>query len=48
MATEGGLTSEAIDRILETFKINCLKELQRGDLQAFIKGQDVFIIQLIA
>ena len=48
MATEGGLTSEAIDRILETFKIDFLKELQHRGIEAFIKGQYVFIIQPIA
>ena len=45
MAAEGGLTSEACDRILETFKIDSLKELQRRGLEALIKGQDVFIVQ---
>ena len=45
MAAEGGLTSEAYDRILETFKIDSLKELQRRGLEALIKGQDVFIVQ---
>ena len=45
MAAEGGLTSEAIDCILETFKVDSLKELQRRGLEALIKGQDVFIIQ---
>ena len=45
MAAEGGLTSEACDRILETFKIDSLKELQRRGLKALIKGQDVFIVQ---
>ena len=48
MAAEGGLTSEAIDRILETFKVDSLKELQRRGLEALIKSQDVFIIQPIA
>ena len=48
MAAEGGLTSEAINRILETFKIDFLKELQRRGIEALIKGQDVFIIQPIA
>ena len=48
MPAEGGLTSEAIDRILETFKIDSLKELQRRDLEALIKSQDAFIIQSIA
>ena len=47
MATEGGLTSKAIDRFLET-KIDSLKELQCKGLEALIKGQDVFIIQPIA
>ena len=42
MAVEGGLTSEAIDRILETFKIDSLKELQHRGLEALIKGQYVF------
>ena len=37
MAAEGGLTSEAIDRILETFKVDSLKELQRRGLEALIK-----------
>lgn len=45
MAAEGGLASEACDRILQTFKIDSLKELQRKGLEALIKGQDVFIIQ---
>ena len=45
MAAEGGLTSEACDRILETFKIDSLKELQRRGLETLIKGQDVFIVQ---
>ena len=49
MAPEGGLTSEAAtDRILETFKIDSLKELQHRGLEALIKGQYVFIIQPIA
>ena len=39
------MTSEACDRILETFKIDSLKELQRRGLEALIKGQDVFIVQ---
>lgn len=45
MAAEGGLTGKACDRILETFKIDSLKELQRRGLEALIKGQDVFIVQ---
>ena len=45
MAAKGGLTSEACDRILETFKIDSSKELQRRGLEALIKGQDVFIVQ---
>ena len=45
MAAEGGLSREACDRILETFKIDSLKELQRRGLEALIKGQDVFIVQ---
>ena len=45
MAVERGLTSEACDRILEMFKIDSLKELQRRGLEALIKGQDVFIVQ---
>ena len=44
MAAEGGLTSEAIDRILETFKIDFLKELQHRGLEALTKGQYVLII----
>ena len=48
MAPEGGLTSDATDRILETFKIDSLKELQHRGLEALIKGQYVFIIQPIA
>ena len=48
MAAEGGLTSETIDGILETFKINSLKELQHRGLEALIKGQYVFLIQPIA
>ena len=48
MAAEGGWTSEAIDRISETFKIDSLKDLQYRGLEALIKGQYVFIIQLIA
>ena len=45
MTAEGGLSSEACDRILETFKIDSLKELQRRSLEALLKGQDVFIVQ---
>ena len=45
MAVERGLTSEACDHILEMFKIDSLKELQRRGLEALIKGQDVFIVQ---
>ena len=45
MAVERGLTSGACDRILEMFKIDSLKELQRRGLEALIKGQDVFIVQ---
>ena len=48
MAAEGGLTSEAIDRILETFNMDSLKELQRRGLEALIEGQYVFIVQPIA
>ena len=44
MAVERGLTSEACDRILEMFKIDSLKELQRRGLEALIKGQGVFIV----
>ena len=45
MAAEGGFTSEAINHILETFKVDSSKELQRRGLEALIKGQDIFIIQ---
>ena len=45
MAPEGGLSNEACDRILETFKIDSLKELQRRGLEAILEGQDVFIVQ---
>lgn len=45
MAAEGGLTSEACGRILATFKIDSLKELQRRGLEALLKGQDVFVVQ---
>ena len=48
MAAEGGFTSKAIDRILETFMIDSLKELQRRGLEALSKGEYVFIIQPIA
>lgn len=45
MAAERGLTSEACDRILATFEIDSLKELQRRGLEALLKGQDVFVVQ---
>lgn len=45
MAAVSELTSEACDRILQTFKIDSLKELQRKALEALVKGEDVFIIQ---
>ena len=36
---------EACDHILETFKIDSLKDLHCRGLEALIKGQDVFIVQ---
>ena len=46
MAAEGGLTTGACNCILETFKIDSLKKLLRRGLEALIRGQDVFIVQL--
>ena len=46
MVAEGGVTSEACDRILETFQIDSLKESQCRGLEALIKSQAVFIFQL--
>lgn len=45
MAVNTELMNEAYDRILETFKINCLKDLQCKALEKLVGGQDVFVIQ---
>ena len=35
----------AFERVLESFKLQNLKDSQREALQNLVKGQDVFIIQ---
>ena len=45
MAEEVDLMNVACDRILETFKLESLKVLQREAIEKLVSGQDVFVIQ---
>ena len=40
------LLDMACDRVLERFKLENLKELQRKALEKLVNGEDVFVIQL--
>ena len=35
----------AYDKILETFKLNSLRSIQREALEKLVSGEDVFVIQ---
>ena len=45
MADANELFDSACDRVLERFKVENLKDLQRKALEKLVNGEDVFVIQ---
>ena len=45
MADANVLFDSACDRVLECFKVENLKDLQRKALEKLVNGEDVFVIQ---